>query len=80
MPASVKSLNEFTALCKKANATELRVKKVQIPNTDKIFIKLKLRTSTRLYTLSMKDIGLAMKFANNIKKANKGIRVRFFKY
>lgn len=81
MPASVKSFNEFTALCKKANATELRVKRLyKSEDKKKVIIKLKLRTTTRLYTLTMKDSGLAINFANQLKKANKNIRVRFFKY
>eukprot|EP00766_Chilomastix_caulleryi_P002609 gnl/Chilomastix_caulleri/3610.p1 GENE.gnl/Chilomastix_caulleri/3610~~gnl/Chilomastix_caulleri/3610.p1 ORF type:complete len:88 (+),score=16.13 gnl/Chilomastix_caulleri/3610:25-264(+) len=79
MPASVKASTNSLPSVRRPMQLSF-VLKVTIPNTDKIFIKLKLRTSTRLYTLSMKDIGLAMKFANNIKKANKGIRVRFFKY
>ena len=79
MPSSVTSLNEFTTLCKKPNATELRVKKIQAGEGKKIIVKLKLRTSTRLYTLTMKDSGLALKFANKLKKENKDIKVRFFK-
>lgn len=79
MPSSVTSLNEFTALCKRPNATELRVKKLQRGDGKNIVVKLKLRTSTRLYTLTMKDSGLALKFANKLKKTNKDIKVRFFR-
>ena len=79
MPAAVRTLNEFTTLCKGSNALELRVKRIGVSGTNKMIVKLKLRTRAKLYTLTMKDAGLAINFANNIKKDNKNIKVRFFK-
>ncbi|GCA63691.1 ribosomal protein L38e [Kipferlia bialata] len=70
MPAAITEPAEFLKLCQKGNAFEVRVKRIE-KGSFKGHMKLKLRTSKRLFTITMKNPADAKNVLEQVKKVKK---------